>query len=118
MSDVRAHVRPQPRHSIPATHACVCRASRTVSDTRDRRRLDRPPAGRGRAGGALPVAGPGHAVAHPALVDDRGRAVGLVGELVAQPLDVGAHDLGSGGGAPGPDPAQQATGPPSPEINR
>ena len=72
----------------------------------------------GRAGGALPVAGPGHAVAHPALVDDQGRAVGLVGELVAQPLDVGAHDLGSGGGAPGPDPAQQATGPPSPEINR
>ena len=50
---------------------------------------------------------PGHAVAHPALVDDQGRAVGLVGELVAQPLDVGAHDLGSGGGAPGPDPAQQ-----------
>ena len=71
-----------------------------------------------RAGGVLPVAGPGHAVAHPALVDDQGRAVGLVGELVAQPLDVGAHDLGIGGGAPGPDPAQQAPGPPSPEINR
>ena len=32
---------------------------------------------------------------------------GLVGELVAQPLDVGAHDLGIDVGAPGPDPAQQ-----------
>ena len=35
------------------------------------------------------------------------RAVGRVGELVAQPRDVGAHDLGIGVGAPGPDPAQQ-----------
>ena len=43
-------------------------------------------AGRGRARGALRVAGPGHAVADPALVDDQGRAVGLVGELVAQLL--------------------------------
>ena len=55
----------------------------------------------------LRVTGPGHAVADPALVDDPGRAGGVVAELVAQPLDVGAHDFGVGCAASGPDLAQQ-----------
>ena len=71
----------------------------------------RRPAVRGRARvpggqGSPASAGPGPAVADLARVDDQGRAVGRVGELVAQPRDVGAHDLGIGVGAPGPDPAQ------------
>ena len=53
-------------------------------------------------------ASPGHAVADPALVDDPGRADGLIAEPVAQPLDVGAHELGLAVAPSDPDLAQQS----------
>ena len=60
-----------------------------------------------RRSGLVRVAGPGHAVADAAHVEDPARALRVVAELVAQPLDVGAHDLGIAVGPLGPDLAQQ-----------
>ena len=51
---------------------------------------------------------PGHAVADPALVDGPGRAGGVIAEPVAQPLDVGAHELGLAVAPSDPNLAQQS----------
>ena len=55
----------------------------------------------------LRVAGPGHAVADPAFIEDVGRVGRVVSELAPEALDDGPHELGVSMAPPTPDLAQQ-----------